>query len=119
MKKAKQRQADGPVGTTPKLVIVEWHDSMSYATPWKTVAPLAEGLRKHGQDIIREVGFLIDETDDYLLLCAGLDYEPDEDMTISRVYQASVIPKGCIIRVHPIADRWLKAHPIPQPAARH
>jgi len=90
--------------TKPRLVVIEWHDSMSYSAPWKAVVKLAEDLRKHGQDIIRTVGWIVDDTKDYVLTVGDLDFDADEKFSIQMVGRAMTIPRGCIIRMKVIKD---------------
>lgn len=101
-------------GRAPKLVLIEWHDSMSYSIPWKDAVKLAENLRRQGQDVIRTVGWIVDETADYILTVADLDFDAEESYSIQMVGRAQSIPRGCIIRMRYIKDAFGLA---PQKAA--
>jgi hypothetical protein len=79
-----------PDPTYPPLVVVEWVDTTNIAT-WEDLDTIAEWA-KDGGFICRNVGYLIHEDDDCVVLAAriALDGEPHQVGLFERV------PKGVI-----------------------
>jgi hypothetical protein len=78
-----------------KAVYIEWIDSFSLSgSSWKDEADI-QGL-KEGILIIREIGFVVDDNENYITLVGGYD---QEGCNWEPTYHRDVkIPKGCIMK---------------------
>lgn len=82
----------------PILVEVSWQDSQSHGSPpWRNVMEMIDEYRKNGLDTIRSIGYLIDRTDDYLLMTGDLQF--NENWQISNGSRFYAIPAGCVKRI--------------------
>lgn len=78
-----------------KLLYVKWIDAVAPSEClWMDDALVQEHLGR--EMLIEDVGFVLDETKDYLTLVAGLSKEP-EDSDWSSIYHRMIrIPIACI-----------------------
>lgn len=81
-----------------RLVQIDWSDSCMWASKWDEIAEVVEDHRKNGLDKMKTVGYLLDETKDYVLVCQSLHFNRGED-TVSRGCEFFTIPKGCITKM--------------------
>ena len=72
-----------------KLVLVEWVDALDQENGWIS----KETALKATAMTVISVGFIFNETDEFITLIADKDKNPNEDSEVSRV---TTIPKACI-----------------------
>ena len=66
-----------------KLVKLGWIDSRGVSESWATF----EQLKDHGLYLVWSVGWVLNETDDYIQICPHIGSDPDQgcgDMTIPK-----------------------------------
>lgn len=79
-----------------QAIYIEWCDSTHDAGDWKTAEECEEWAR-NSLWTVRQVGFIIEENDSYLVLAARVGCEGDE--SIEPVYgQLQKIPKTWILK---------------------
>lgn len=81
----------------PRLVEVEWVDSMNWKPGWDGIEDVVQHYREAGQDTIRTLGYIIDRTAEYLLLAGDLQFTADH--SIPRGNRLFSIPTGCVKRI--------------------
>lgn len=70
-------------------VLVEWIDAIDQENGWIP----QELAKKANVMTVISVGFIFNETDEFITLIADKDKNPNEDSEVSRV---TTIPKACI-----------------------
>ena len=76
----------------PKKVLVHWTDSMVYHA-WSTVDDRIKQLTSKDVMEHQSVGFLVDETDDYIAVCTSVGFESHV------VDETTQIPKKAISKI--------------------
>lgn len=75
---------------THPLIYIEWCDAASYGNgTWQDVDELKAWARGEDSWLVREVGFVVEETDDYILMVSQISDN-------GKVGNAMKIPKGWI-----------------------
>ena len=81
-------------GDKPKLIYLEWCDALELSSQWKELEELIE-LAERKDWIVCEAGWLLKETDEYILLASKrMDFEND----IPNFANAVKIPKTWILK---------------------
>ena len=75
----------------PPAVYIEWRDAADLGMRWNDRQEIAKGPETHG-DLITTVGFIVRETDDWLVLAAMWRGQMDQ------AANAFMVPKACIVR---------------------
>lgn len=75
-----------------KLIYIEWQDC-AYKQGWSTKEKAIEWAKDGGWHI-RQIGFLLDETEDYVLLCDS--WSPEDDWKNKEYTGLVKVPKGWI-----------------------
>lgn len=81
-----------------RLVQIDWQDSCMWGKTWDNIEDVVEAYRKDGMDLMKSVGYLLDETKEYVIICQSLHFDRGEK-TVSRGCEFFVIPKGCILKI--------------------
>ena len=76
-----------------KLIYLEWADAISSGATWHTKSELNEWI-EGSEWIIKQVGWLLKETDRYILIAAQL--KPDDRFTQEQYGHLQKIPKTWI-----------------------
>ncbi len=84
----------------PKLVEIHWVDSATRKDYWQPGQEVIDDTRKDGLEQIITVGYLMDKTKDYVLICQTL--QTNRDGNYPRVAGVLEIPSGCILRIRQI-----------------
>ncbi len=73
-----------------KLIYIEWADTVSSGAEWITTSELNEWI-DDTEWIIKQCGFLIKETEEYILLAGHI--KPEDDFTEKQYGHLIKIPK--------------------------
>ena len=71
-----------------RIIYVEWVDSRNITSHWDRRKACIKKARS--ADLVRSVGFVIDDTKEHFLI--AMDYDSEDD----QIHSASTIPKGMI-----------------------
>lgn len=84
-----------------QLVYIEWYDTVNGNPEWVTKEQAIEWA-KTGEWIVKQSGWIIEDTKDYLLL--GLGIREGDSFSATRYLGAIQIPKGCIRKLKEITS---------------
>ena len=99
--------------THPPIVYVEWRDSMAATSGWVTVNESQRYAAEAWDNPLAAAGFLVDDTEHYVVLCVGWNPNPDEP----EVNGAVMIPRSEIARLVRVGDvAQVDAASAPSPA---
>lgn len=76
----------------PKLIYIEWADAISNAQ-WQTRED-AHRWAEASDWIIRSAGWLVEETDEYIIIALG--WKPEDDFTCEQFVNLHKIPRTWI-----------------------
>jgi hypothetical protein len=81
----------------PAVVVVEWRDSYRASDGWTPRQESVDAGREMMSDPITSAGFLIDDTEDGIIVACGFNHHADD------VEGAMAIPRSAIVNVTELA----------------
>tara|TARA_R100001594_G_scaffold86950_1_gene121346 strand:+ start:153 stop:404 length:252 start_codon:yes stop_codon:yes gene_type:complete len=80
-----------------KLVLIDWRDTYEMDAGWHSV----ESAKAWRTCICRSVGFLLEETEQEVIICGDAGIDNKEFDEVGRV---QAIPKGCIVNMSTLRE---------------
>ncbi len=77
-----------------ELVYIEWRDAMVKLSTWSSIEDCIEWADS-SEGLVKEIGWIINETDSYLLLASRTGEINQDEPDLGGVFK---IPKGCIVK---------------------
>ena len=81
-----------------KLVEIVWVDAVNYGDKYT-----AEEAAKMKLSEVHTVGYLLEETDEYVKMC-GDHFSHVSDRDVEQFASVSLIPKGCVKSIRVVED---------------
>lgn len=80
-----------------KRIQIDWVDSVAWKGIWDDIEDVVESYKEKGLEKMMTIGFLVEKTKDYIIVCQSLHL--NEDKTVSRGAEFFIIPTGCVKKI--------------------